>query len=77
MGDLSRNERAPIEEARRLLDAAEFEMRLGGGYRVAALPMLYRALAEVGAVIAACSSELERYRIEDALARRAAEADER
>jgi hypothetical protein len=77
MSSLTSNERSSIENARRWLDAAEVEMKIGGGCRAAAIPMLYDALAQVGATIAACAAALERHRIEDAMARRAAEEDER
>ena len=51
-----------LAEARQLLDAAEAEMRYGAGCRAAALPMLYDALAAVGALVSATATELERSR---------------
>ncbi len=77
MSNITEHERTAIANVRRHLDAAEAEMRRGGGYRVAAMSELYDALAAVGHTISASAAALERYRIEDALARRAAEADER
>jgi hypothetical protein len=52
-------------------------MRLGGGHRAAAVTELYDAAAAVGHAISASAMALVRYRIEDAMARRAAEADEK
>lgn len=77
MSNITDNERRAIASAREHLDAAEAEMRLGGGHRAAAVTELYDAAAAVGHAISASAMALERYRIEDAMARRAAEADEK
>jgi hypothetical protein len=61
-GQLTDREASALAEARRLLAAAEAEMRYGAGCRAAALPMLYDALAAVAALVSATATELERSR---------------
>ncbi len=61
-GELTAQEASSLATARRKLDEAEVEMRYGGGCRAAALPMLYDALAAVGALVHATATELERSR---------------
>lgn len=77
MSNITDQERTAIANVRRHLDSAEAEMRRGGGYRAAAMSELYDALAALGHAVSATATALERYRIEDAMARRAAEEDER
>ncbi len=60
--ELTAQEASSLATARRKLDEAEVEMRYGGGCRAAALPMLYDALAAVGALVHATATELERSR---------------